>query len=131
MIASAIFETLNVYDKKGELKRLYVKADILDAMSNFRSFMFNTVYEQKALMVDYPKIERLISGLYKYYVENPKTFEPILYKNNNLENKITLDLELQNVDQVVVDYIAGMTDNFAIQQYHNIYLPSSWSSIHD
>lgn len=113
MIDAVIFENLNIFEKTKELKRLYIDKNVLNAISDFREFMFEAVYEKADIISDYPKVKRLVQALYFHFKEYPKTFEPLLDRTDDL-------------DKILADYISGMTDNFAIKTYNDIFLPNAW-----
>jgi dGTPase len=46
-----------------------------------------------------------------------------------LPDEYGLIRERDGVEQAVCDYIAGMTDNFALETYHELYVPRGWSVI--
>lgn len=89
------------------------------AMSELRSFMFKRVYVGSEAKAEEDKVFGIISGLYRYYREHidkmPKQMREIA--------------ETEDPDQAVCDYIAGMSDRFALYSYENIYIPKSWNKI--
>jgi len=54
--------------------------------------------------------------LFEYYTGHPESMPPEFVKI----------AEEENVERAVVDYIAGMTDGFALKKFKDIYVPSSW-----
>ena len=89
-----------------------------ETLSSLRSFMFKNVYMGERFARELVRVQNLISGLYKYYHDNPDKMLgefAILLQNN------------EALDDVVCDYIAGMTDRFAIRQYTTLFIPNSWS----
>ena len=59
----------------------------------------------------------MLEGLFMYYMEHPDL----------LPEQFTKMLSAQcGLDRVVCDYIAGMTDQFAIAKFTEFYIPSSW-----
>lgn len=101
----------------------YDKDDILmsepvaDAMNKLRKFMFESVYTNPKAKSEESKAEMLIQTLYSYF-------------RHHLE-KLPEDLRRlisrgENEERVVADYIASMTDRYAIAQYEEIYVPKTW-----
>jgi len=80
-------------------------------MMSLRQFMFDNVYYKLAQRDDqaYMVIERL----YKYFTEHPKAM-PLEYKNL---------LSKWDTPTVVCDYIAGMTDNFCVNLFTELFMP--------
>ncbi len=74
-----------------------------EEMVFFRNFAFNEIYFSKKLMEENEKAEHIIQHLYEYFVKNP--------------HKMTRITDLGDIERSVVDYIAGMTDNYALTTY--------------
>lgn len=89
------------------------------AMSELRKFMFENVYIGSAAKVEEEKVFGIISGLYRHYRENYEEI-PILIRSLSEDDER---------DKAVCDYIAGMSDRFALYAYENIYIPKSWNKI--
>ena len=83
---------------------------------NFHTFLFEKVYRNPVAKAEETKVEGIIYGLYKYIVEHPEVFS----------GEYRIVLENEGIERATVDYIAGMTDQFATAFYKNIYIPKSW-----
>ncbi len=86
-------------------------------MKELRAFMFEYVYTNPAAKSEEAKAENLIKTLYQYYYDH---FDLL-----PRELLVVYDRE-GNKDQTVCDYIAAMTDRFAIAKYEEIYIPKCW-----
>jgi dGTPase len=82
------------------------------AMHEFRVFMFEKVYNSKTLREERLKGEYVVQALFRYYTENLEKL-PSGY----------LDWANGNVKQAAVDYISGLTDNYAIDLFQNNFVP--------
>ena len=91
-------------------------------MEDLRAFMFEHVYFNDIVRKDDKKVEYVLRNLYGYYLEDlkrlPKSHTEI-YNNIELQDKTK--------DDIVTDYIAGMTDSFARRTFKEIFIPDSWS----
>lgn len=96
---------------------IIMSGDAHREMYNLRKYMFDTVYTSQLQMKERIKIQRVLEEIYKYLIKN-KDLLPTEYKNM-IDNGDSLE-------RVAIDYIAGMTDRFAINFYNNLFLPSSW-----
>ena len=87
-------------------------------MDNLRKFMFTNVYKNVRVKrdEDLDKVETVIKSLYEYYLENP----------NLLPAELKEISEKDGVAEAVKDYIAGMTDRFALSTYTDIFVPKGW-----
>lgn len=86
------------------------------ATNDLRKFMFDKVYIGSAAKVEEKKTKNIIKSLYEYYIENPEEIPAEdLRKNENI-----------SIERMVCDYIAGMSDRFAINAYTELFIPSPW-----
>ena len=79
-------------------------------------FLFDWVYRNPKAKSEESKVYGFVKGLYEYYTENP----------DKLPEEYRVISRNEGVPRAVVDYIAGMTDHFAVVTYTNIYIPGSW-----
>jgi dGTPase len=80
------------------------------AMLRLREFMFEQVYLGPAAQLQKPRIERLLRGLFAHYVDQPP---PALTPDATDEQR-------------VVDWLAGMTDRFAIRAFSDLSIPPGY-----
>lgn len=85
-----------------------------DTMNEFRSYMFEHVYEAPALVPDRERGYRMVQELCKYYLANPDRL-PADHRRDG-----------ETTERDVVDYVAGLTDHFAIKLYKDIFIPRYW-----
>lgn len=92
---------------------------VSEAMNNLRKFMFDRVYTNKEAKSEEIKAEQLIETLYHYYLKNI----------NLLPRELLERVEKygDSKERIVCDYVANMTDRFAIATYENIFIPKSWN----
>ena len=89
-----------------------------DELITLRSFMFSHVYKSSRVKKeeDLAKVEVVIKSLYEYFLKNP--------------DKLPEDLQeiaaSNGINEAVKDYIAGMTDRFALNVYTDLFVPKSW-----
>ncbi len=80
-------------------------------------FLFESVYTNPAAKSEESKVAGIIEGLYEYFLQHPEALSEEYLSIAKREGK----------ERAVVDYIAGMTDHYAITAYSNIYIPKAWS----
>lgn len=86
------------------------------AFDDLHSFMFETVYLSPKAKAEEKKVPELVYKLYNYFCNHTE----------KLENFLQIIAEKEGVDRAVCDYIAGMTDHYAIEVFENIYIPHNW-----
>ncbi|MGO3167925.1 deoxyguanosinetriphosphate triphosphohydrolase [Senegalia sp. (in: firmicutes)] len=110
-INTMIIDIIKNSRNKDDIK---MSEDIEFYTNKLRDFMFEEVYLNKKAKKEEEKAEYLIEQLYRHYVKNidsiPKEFR------HNPGDK----------EDIISDYIAGMTDRYAIKKFNNIFVPSPW-----
>lgn len=86
------------------------------ATDNLREFMFKRVYIGSKAKSEEAKAKYVIIGLYEYFSSN----------YDELPDEFRGNLESDGIDRVVCDYIAGMTDVYAINTFSKLFIPSPW-----
>ena len=84
-----------------------------EAMDEFRCFMFDYVYLSPPLKNEHRKAEHVVTTLLDLYMHRPEM----------LPQEYAVNVERHGLQQVVVDYIASLTDAAAVQQFSRHYLP--------
>ncbi|MDO5408220.1 MAG: deoxyguanosinetriphosphate triphosphohydrolase [Eubacteriales bacterium] len=89
-----------------------------EAMQGLRSWLFEHVYKNDIPKAEEGKAQQLIASLYHYYMEHiielPEEY--LLMMLNRGEKK----------ERVVCDYIAGMSDSYAINKFEELFVPRAW-----
>ena len=89
-------------------------------MSALRDFLFERVYRNPVAKSEEGKAKELLMRLYEYYVSHVDRM-PRLYREN---------CEAEGVERCVCDFVAGMTDRYAIEVYSDLYIPKVWRGGH-
>ena len=87
------------------------------ATDELRGFLFKSVYIESAAKKEEGKARHVVESLYKYYLSHL----------DELPDDFRANIEQDGVETVAADYIACMTDRFAIRTYENLYVPKVWS----
>ena len=92
--------------------RIQQTSEVGGAMHEFRVFMFARVYNSPALREERRKGQYIVQALFEYYQQDtsklPENF--LVWANGN-------------ETQAVVDYISGLTDNYAIDLFQRLFVP--------
>lgn len=105
---------VNSYDKDDIL----MSENVEYAMKSLREFMFENLYGNPQAKSEEIKVYKLITELYSYYVKNPAELPPNYFK--------FITECGQSEERVICDYIAGMSDQFSVARFEEIYVPKSW-----
>ena len=86
---------------------------ILEAMNTFREFMFQRVYHSRTLEHERKQAIFVLRELFSYYQRNFSKLPAEFVKHEEHWGK----------DQVVLDYVAGLTDSYAVYLFERIFMP--------
>ncbi len=86
------------------------------ALNDLRSFMFEKVYRNPVAKSEESKAKEMLQRLYTYYYEHPEA----------LPGDFQPQMSFDGMERTVCDYVAGMTDKYAVDKYTQIFVPSGW-----
>lgn len=78
--------------------------------------MFEQVYKNPVAKREESKAKRVVEELYKHYMGHVE----------ELPDDFLLYLDQDGPERIVADYIACMTDNYAVRDYERLFVPKSW-----
>jgi dGTPase len=88
------------------------------ALKNLRAFMFERVYRNPVAKAEETKAKDMLKRLFEYYVTHPEA----------LPEDFHPQLSFDGMERTVCDYIAGMTDNYAVDKFTEIFIPVGWQT---
>ncbi|HOA83476.1 MAG TPA: deoxyguanosinetriphosphate triphosphohydrolase [Thermodesulfovibrio thiophilus] len=109
MVRDVIFTTIDTYYEK-----ILLSEEIEEMVYRFRDFLFERVYYNDSVIKEFEKAKKMLSCLYNHYLEHPD-----LIRANELSE--------QKLHRKICDFIAGMTDRYALYTFENIFIPKSWA----
>ena len=89
-----------------------------EAMKGLRQWMFEHVYKNDIPKAEESKAQEMIARLYEYYMKHVDQL-PMEY--------VLLMVNGEKKSRVVCDYIAGMSDIYAIDQFEALFVPKRWN----
>ena len=99
-----------------EAGKICMSPAIEKALLDLREFMFEKVYRSPIAKGQESKAEDMLSRLYEYYYENPQA----------LPEDFLPQMSFEGIERTVCDYIAGMTDNYAVDKFKELFIPLGW-----
>jgi dGTPase len=111
MVKDVIFTSL----KESPLE-LRMQDDTYAALVTLRDFLYDRVYEIREVHEDFVRAKKVISELYYRLLEDEKLFG----------EQIGEGLPNTSREQTVLDFIAGMTDRYALHLHDKIFMPKPW-----
>ena len=88
-----------------------------NALAELRAFMFENVYRNPAAKGEESKAREMLKRLYDYYYNHPEAI-PVDFQPQ---------LSFDGMERTVCDYIAGMTDKYAVDKYTELFIPFGWN----
>ena len=98
----------------GDQAEIRMSDDVLKATLDLRAFLFDAVYENDEATAEFKKAWGILEGLWSKVHERPEEF---------LDPRT---LERDDVDVAARDFLAGMTDRYAISLYEELFVPRPW-----
>jgi dGTPase len=109
MVKDVVTET-----QSAGLSEIGMSEPVLEATLTMRQFLFDAVYENSVATTEFTKATGILGGLWEKVRERPDEF---------LDRQI---LETEGLDVATRDFLAGMTDRFAVTLYERLFIPKPW-----
>jgi len=109
LVSNTIRETM-----AAGLDEIRMSDNVLEALLSLRAFLFETVYEDSLATIEFQKAAGILGGLWEKIHEDPEEF---------LDRHV---IKSDGVDVAAMDFLAGMTDRFAINLYESLFIPRPW-----
>jgi dGTPase len=97
------------------LAEIRMSEAVLDAVLGLRSFLFDAVYENAAATAEFKKAAGILTGLWEKVGERADEF---------LDRRT---IESEGIAAATRDFIAGMTDRYAVRLYEQLFIPKPWA----
>lgn len=95
---------------------ILMSKDVETALWSLRRFLFDNVYKNPVAKGEETKATDLVAWLYEFFVKNPEKMSPLFYEWAKKEGK----------ERAAADYVAGMTDEYAIIKFKEYTIPMDW-----
>jgi dGTPase len=114
MVTDVVIQTL-----EGGMTEIRMSEPILQATLGLRSFLFDAVYENDMATAEFRKAAGILGGLWDKLRERPAEFLDVR------------TAETEGIDAATRDFLAGMTDRYAVNLYEQLFIPKPWVSLRD
>lgn len=105
-----------VVDASEGKNAISMESSVQDATNMLRKFLFEAVYTNPKAKGEEIKVEAMLGRMYEHFVAHPE----------EMGDEMKKSVDEEGVERVVCDYIAGMTDRYALNKYKDIFLPKMW-----
>ena len=103
--------------RNGQAGQVDISADMQDVWVLFHNFMYESVYHNPVAKGEEAKVENILRGIWEHYVRHPDA----------LPEDFRAIAERDGLERAVTDYVSGMTDDYAMYQYGQLFIPAAWS----
>ncbi|HXI27051.1 MAG TPA: deoxyguanosinetriphosphate triphosphohydrolase [Vicinamibacterales bacterium] len=110
LVKDVVTETL-----AGGLTEIRMSDSVLQAMLELRAFLFDAVYENVTATAEFRKAAGILTGLWEKVRDSPHEF---------LDQRT---IETEGLDAATRDFVAGMTDRYAVNLFEQLFIPKPWS----
>ena len=108
--------TRDIIENSQEGTEIRQSEPVAKAMAELKAFMFQSVYFNPQAKGQEGKAEDMVCTLFDYYMKNtdklPSEYQDILVR--------------EGAQRAVIDYIAGMTDTYAVEKFSELFIPMRW-----
>jgi len=95
-----------------DYEQIAMSAEVLEALEELRTYMFQNMYLTPTVRGEFVKAQRTLTALFEHVIAHPEEF---------------LDTSRDEpVERLAIDFIAGMTDRYAINLYERLFVPRAW-----
>jgi dGTPase len=112
MVTDVVLETL-----RGGMTEIRMTQEVLDATVGLRAYLFEAVYENELATAEFKKAAGILGGLWDKVREQPGAW---------LDRTV---LDTEGLDAAARDFLAGMTDRYAVNLYEQLFIPKPWVSL--
>ncbi len=113
MVKDVICETIG-----RDYEQIAISETTAEAMYGLRNFLYERVYESEVTKKEFRKARKILTDLYSHFFEHPE--------------EVFRDLQIReeaDIERLVCDFIAGMTDRYALMTYEKLFLPQEWQPL--
>ena len=98
----------------GDMTEIRMSDPVLEALLGLRSYLFEAVYENETATAEFGKAAGILGGLWDKIRLRPQEF---------LDRRT---LESDGLDVAAQDFLAGMTDRYAVDLFERLFIPKPW-----
>ena len=112
-INTLVCDMIRTSTEAGEIR---LSDGVYKSLQDLRSFMFERVYRNPRAKGQESKAKEMLEKLYEYYANHPET----------IPETFLPQVSFDGIERTVCDYIACMTDKYAVDKYTEIFIPTGW-----
>lgn len=108
---------LDILQTSNGKNHVEMSGEISSEFEKLRQFLFDNLYYDSAAKAEEGKAEGVIERLYYHYLKHVSELPP----------EFTKYIDEDGPDRIAADYIACMTDRYAVRDYTRLFVPADWA----
>lgn len=123
---------LDIIKNSTDKNDIIISEEANNSLYSLRSFLFKNLYLRKPVKLEERKTEKILKELFQFYLDNFDVFTADSNLSSNINYKNINDLNLLEKNKKIIlicDYIANMTDRFALNKFTELFIPEKWEII--
>lgn len=108
---------LDILQASSGKNHVEMSGEISSEFEKLRQFLFDNLYHDSAAKAEEGKAEGVIERLYYHYLKHVSELPP----------EFTKYIDEDGPDRIAADYIACMTDRYAVRDYTRLFVPADWA----
>lgn len=96
--------------------KIGMSEEIAQTTEKLRQYLYENLYTKDTIAKEFAKAKKILKELYVYFKDHPQF----------LMSKIEREIKDEKIERVICDFIAGMTDRYALMLYEKIFIPQEW-----
>jgi dGTPase len=123
---------LDIIKNSSKKNDIIISEKINTSLYSLRSFLFKNLYLRKPVKIEERKTEKILKELFDFYLNNFNVFIKDHNLKTNINYKENTDFNAFEFDKKIIlicDYIASMTDRFALNKFTELFIPEKWEII--
>lgn len=119
-------------------EHLIMSEEVMAALVALRSFLFERVYENEKSRKEFQKAEKILKDIYREILKNPERYFPEEIEREqakHCQQKLSgrskgkgRKLSKKMMERLAFDFLAGMTDRYAISLFEELFIPTPWAA---
>jgi dGTPase len=102
-----------------EKRQIRMSERCLGALIALRDFLYARVYENRVILAEFEKAQRILTELWGYLLKREEEFRARFWPKGVAQE--------ERLERAVGDFLTGMTDRYAMRLYEEIFLPRPWT----
>lgn len=108
----------DIIENSMDSDKIQMSPQVQEALTELRALMFRNVYLNPVAKKEETKAIKMLTELYEYYIEHPEAM--------SREYRELVTFQGEPKAQAVCDYLSGMTDQYSMEKFREIYIPRAW-----